>query len=88
LEAKGASTQIQAFREFCRVNEIVPLDHGIVERAAEIYAYLRQTGTLIGDADILIAATAIERGYIVITNNIRHFQRIPGVTIQYRTDFK
>ena len=35
----------------------------------------------IGDADILIAATAIVHGYGVITNNERHFSRIKGLHI-------
>jgi tRNA(fMet)-specific endonuclease VapC len=82
LNAKGATVQIQAFQRFCRINEIVPLDDAIVQRAAEIYSRLHQGGTLIGDADILIAATAMERGFTVMTNNVRHFQRIPGLTIE------
>lgn len=50
-------------------------------RAAEIYADLYQRGGLIGDADILIAATAIVEGCGLVTNNERHFERIEGLNV-------
>jgi len=31
--------------------------------------------------DLLIAASAIEQGYAVLTGNLRHFQRIPGLRV-------
>jgi len=40
----------------------LPLTDAIVIRAATIYADLHQRGTLIGDADILIAATGSNTG--------------------------
>lgn len=51
----------------------------IVERASEIYADLYRRGCLIGDADILIAATAMENGLVLGTNNRKHFHDIPGL---------
>jgi predicted nucleic acid-binding protein len=32
-------------------------------------------------ADLLIGATALAIGYSVLTANLRHFQRIPGLTV-------
>ena len=31
--------------------------------------------------DLMIAASAIEQGYAVLTGNLRHFQKIPGLTV-------
>jgi predicted nucleic acid-binding protein len=31
--------------------------------------------------DLLIAATAIEQNYAVLTHNLRHFERIPGLKV-------
>lgn len=45
-------------------------------RAAEIYAALRNRGEPIGDADILIGASALTHGFGVVTNNEAHFSRI------------
>jgi tRNA(fMet)-specific endonuclease VapC len=37
---------------------------------------------LIGDADILIAATAIENNAGLVTGNERHFRRIPDLHVE------
>ena len=80
LKAKNAIVQIAAFGNLCAVSEILPLTDAIVQRAAGIYGALHQQGQLIGDADILIAATAIENGLTCVTNNENHFKRIPNLT--------
>ena len=79
LKAKNAAVQIAAFEKLCAVSEILPLTDAIVQRAAGIYGDLHQQGQLIGDADILIAATAIENGLTCVTNNENHFRRIPNL---------
>jgi tRNA(fMet)-specific endonuclease VapC len=48
------------------------LNDTIIVRAAEIYGQLYRTGNLIGDADILIAATCLENGHALATNNTAH----------------
>lgn len=79
LHAKNAMAQLAAFDQFCSVSTILPLTDAIVVRAAMIYADLHQRGVLIGDADILIAATSLEQGLIVVTNNASHYQRVSGI---------
>jgi tRNA(fMet)-specific endonuclease VapC len=69
LTVKGAGKQATAFEDFCAQNEVAPISDDVVFRAAEIYADLYQRGELIGDADILIAASALVRGYGLATNN-------------------
>ncbi len=81
LKTKNATTQLAAFEKFCAANEILPINDGIVQRAATIYAVLHQNGALIGDADILIAATAMEHGLTLVTNNEKHLKRIAGLTL-------
>jgi tRNA(fMet)-specific endonuclease VapC len=76
LKAKGATTQVRVFDKFCARNMILPLTDEVVVKAADIYADLRGRGVLIGDADILIAASALVQGFGVATNNENHFQRI------------
>jgi tRNA(fMet)-specific endonuclease VapC len=82
LHAKNASAQLAAFELLCDVSRILPLTDAIVARAATIYANLHQHGTLIGDADILIAAAGLEHGLVVVTNNQRHYQRIAGIQLE------
>src|SRR5437868_5247406 len=60
LHAKNATAQLAGFERLCNVSTILPLTDSIVIRAATIYADLHRRGALIGDADILIAATGLE----------------------------
>lgn len=86
LKAKGATRQLVDFERFCRVSEVLPLTDPIIMRAAELYADLKRRGQLISDAALLIAATALEVGRVLVTNNVAHFQRIPNLpVISWRT---
>jgi tRNA(fMet)-specific endonuclease VapC len=38
-------------------------------------------GNVLPFTDLLIAAAAIEQGYAVLTGNVRHFEKIPGVKV-------
>lgn len=74
--------QLQAFDRFCAGSRIVPLTDEAVVRASAIYAELRRRGEPIGDADILIAATALVHGLALVTNNEAHFNRVPGLVVE------
>lgn len=81
LKAKRATRQQAAFDRFCAANTILPLSEATIVQATETYADLYRRGALIGDADILIAATAIVEKRDLATNNERHFERIKGLNI-------
>ena len=38
-------------------------------------------GNVLPFNDLMIAATAIEQGYGVLTGNLRHFRMVPGLTV-------
>jgi tRNA(fMet)-specific endonuclease VapC len=50
-----------------------------MDRFAQTRTLLRSQGMLIPDMDILIAATALAHNLTLLTRNVRHFQRIPGL---------
>ena len=56
------------------------------ENAAEIYgklrAYLKNKGQMIPNMDLLIAAHAIGKSNVLVTNNERDFLHIPGIKIE------
>lgn len=56
--------------------KVEPLDNVTILMASKIYRVLKKRGQRIGDADLLIGATAITKGYLVWTNNKRHFKRM------------
>jgi tRNA(fMet)-specific endonuclease VapC len=70
-----------AFLQVLRRVEVLPLTRTIMKRFARLRGELRRRGRLIGDADILIAGTALQHGLTLVTRNLRHYQRIPGLSI-------
>lgn len=54
--------------------------------SAEEYAIhktqLRLSGIMIDEFDLLIAATALSGNYTLVTDNLKHFQRIEGLKME------
>ena len=58
---------------------VLGLDDEIACAFGGFKAQLRKQGSLIDDFDLLIAATAHRYRLILITHNLEHFHRIPGL---------
>ena len=69
---------IETFREAVK---LITIDPAVCRRYGALYADLRRSGQLIGDIDILIAATCLEFHLTLLTNNRQHFDRIPNLDI-------
>ena len=77
--------QLDRFRRFLSGFPVLDLDASIMERFAQLRAMLRRRGQLVPDFDLLLAATAICYDLVVLTSNVRHLERIPGIRI-YRQE--
>ena len=64
----------------------LPVTTEVARIGSRIRRDLRQRGEMIGDFDILIAATAIEAGRGLVTDNTRHFKRIEGLVVEEYRD--
>lgn len=62
--------------------QVVPFDQSAAEAFGKIQGYLRRIGKPTGEVDAMIAAVALSRGDIVVTNNIRHFENIPELQLE------
>lgn len=60
----------------------LPVDADICMRAADLGAQLRLAGKTIDWADLFVAATASVHDLVVVTRNVRHFERIPGLQVE------
>ena len=60
---------------------VLPVDIEAAERHAFIVAELARRGTPIGLYDALIAATALANDCSVLTDNVREFERVPGLVV-------
>ena len=61
---------------------VLPFDAASARHYGEIRAELERRGTPIGDADLRIAAIALARDLTVVTANARHFERVPGISVE------
>ncbi len=55
--------------------KVYPLENEVILKAAELYRQLRKEGIMVGEADLLIAATAIANDVTLFTHNVKHFAR-------------
>ena len=60
---------------------VLPYDTGVAREFGAIRARLEERGELLPDADLQIAATAVRHGLTLVTGNLRHFARVPGLDL-------
>ncbi len=60
---------------------LVPIYDSLPTYAAT-KAHLRRNGQLIDEFDMLIGSSAVHHGYVMVTENLDHFKRIPGIEIE------
>ena len=60
---------------------VLPFDTGTAKIFGKIRAHLEETGAILPDADIQIAATALYHELELVSGNLRHFQRIPELML-------
>jgi tRNA(fMet)-specific endonuclease VapC len=62
--------------------ETVPFDKEDARQAGEIRAKLEASGTPIGPYDVLIAGQACARNLVLVSRNLREFQRVKGLNVE------
>ena len=81
LGAEDPQDDERVLQEFLDGVAIIHLDDAICRIFARERSRLRASGSLIGDMDILIGATALRYGMTLLSNNRRHFERLQGLNI-------
>lgn len=61
---------------------VIDIDRSIMEVFGEIKTSLERKGNIIEDMDILIAATALSHNLILVTNNVKHFEKIKDLRME------
>ncbi|MGI4950193.1 MAG: PIN domain-containing protein [Janthinobacterium lividum] len=57
----------------------LPYDSAAAAHTADIRADLKRQGRSIGAYDVMIAGHARSRGLVVVTGNLKEFQRVDGL---------
>ena len=61
---------------------ILPFDFSAAKKYGEIRSFLEKQGTPLAHADLQIASIALSMNMILITGNLKHFQRVPNITVE------
>jgi tRNA(fMet)-specific endonuclease VapC len=68
--------------DFCSRLEVLPYSAKAAMHYGSIRAALEKTGQTIGVNDIHIAAHARSEGLVLVTNNLREFERVPALQLE------
>lgn len=71
-----------ALMQFLAILNVLPFDDLAAGEYGKICACLQRKGTPIGTMDMLIAGHARAEGLILVTNNVREFERVPELTVE------
>ncbi len=72
----GCPENIRITQQFCNDIEVVPIYDSLMTYA-RLKTSLRQQGLSIDDFDLLIGCCAISNDMILVTDNEKHFRRLP-----------
>ena len=65
-----------------RLDEVLPWDLAAVDATIAVKSKLTKAGLVIGDNDTAIAGHAIASGCLLVTNNVREFSRVSGLSYE------
>ncbi len=84
--AAGASLEDRSrWEEFVAPFQVLPCTRDVCWEYGKAYRYLQENGVLIGSNDLWIAATALAHQAAVVTRNVKHYRRVPGLGVaEYR----
>jgi predicted nucleic acid-binding protein len=79
--AQRRTKRLQFIEEILRALPIHQVTVSVALRAGQIYGENQAKGVSLPLADLLIGVTALELGYRIVTDNLRHFRLIPGLSV-------
>ena len=81
LRASQATRALRAFLELAKNSNVLPVSLPVLHRAADLWADAGKGGYPRNDADLIIAATALESGRVLVSGNAPHFSWISGLSL-------
>jgi tRNA(fMet)-specific endonuclease VapC len=67
---------------FATAVDVVPFDEQAAREFGRIGSLLADRGTPIGEINVLIAGHAVALRCTLVTNNTRHFSKVPGLAVE------
>ena len=81
-ERRGSSRLTRQLEAVFSAIDVLPLEEPVDRHYGAIRSELERVGQPIGSNDLLIAAHAKALDLILVTNNVREFRRVPGLSVE------
>jgi len=81
-QAADPAAEEAGIREVLDLFPVLEFNDKAARSFGKTVAHLYRMGRPIGDVDLLIAGTALSAGHSVVTRDVEHFARIPGLTVE------
>lgn len=82
LRARSATKQLSNFLKIVATSDVFPVTVPVLMRAAVLWTDARNSGRIANDADLIIAATALESSRPLVTGNTKHYEWIVDLTLE------
>ena len=79
---RAPARSLAAVEDFCARLEVLPYGAKAAQHYGSIRSALEKQGRPIGVNDLHIAAQARAQGLTLVTNNLREFERVPGLMLE------
>ena len=76
-----ATDNLPRLKQFLQAVRVVDFDLATAEVVGRIKNQLDRIGKRTGEMDVLIAAVAVRHDALLVTNNQRHFENVPGLKL-------
>jgi tRNA(fMet)-specific endonuclease VapC len=81
-KSRAPEANRELVKSFLGTLPVLDLDDASTQIFGEAEAILEREGRRLADADLFIGAIAAARQATVVTGNRRHYERIPGVSVE------
>lgn len=81
-DRKGSRKLHGLIDTFTAAVEVAPFDEAAAAEFGRIGSLLADRGTPIGEFEALIAAHAVALRCTLVTNNVRYFSKVPGLSVE------
>lgn len=81
-KSERTAENLAKVRRLAELYPIMEVSRTIMDSFGEIKAALSAEGIAVDDFDLQIGCTALTLNYTVVTNNLKHFQKIPGLKLE------
>ncbi len=81
-KSKNRHENLAKVHRIAEIFPVIDVTPAILDTYGAVKADLERQGVSIDEFDLIIGATAMTFGYRVVTNNEKHFSKIPGLRVE------